>query len=327
MKRIIIAAIAVIGLLVGCGPAKDTALKKDVTAEDAKRSLEKAETDILEAQKAGADEMAKDLMVLARDHFKFAQEFMKNSDYPLTVEKASKSSEYSSRAKQEALTLVMIDKAEKAINEAGLKDTKKLFKEKLEGAKSKLVSAKAYYKDKQNERAYADAKQAYEDAMEVIRTYELEAKLADTIKEAEGLIKEAKGRGAAKHAAELLASAEKNLAEAKARQKDADIIKGVEFAQKAVDDAKAALSACEAANAKKYIVKSGDCLWRISNNKATFGDPFLWPLIYKLNAGQIKDPELIYPAQEFLVPTDPSKVQLDKAREDATQYREEKRKK
>jgi nucleoid-associated protein YgaU len=50
---------------------------------------------------------------------------------------------------------------------------------------------------------------------------------------------------------------------------------------------------------KSYTVKRGDCLWRISEKE--YLNPFMWPLIYWSNKGQIKDPDLIFPGQVFKI--------------------------
>lgn len=51
-----------------------------------------------------------------------------------------------------------------------------------------------------------------------------------------------------------------------------------------------------------YLVVSGDNLWNIAGQQAIYANPFMWPLIYKANSGQIKDADLIYPGQYFYVP-------------------------
>jgi len=51
-----------------------------------------------------------------------------------------------------------------------------------------------------------------------------------------------------------------------------------------------------------YLVVSGDNLWSISGQDTIYGDPYMWPLIYKANSGQIKDADLIYPGQYFYIP-------------------------
>ncbi|MBT8433723.1 MAG: hypothetical protein KJN95_03640, partial [Gammaproteobacteria bacterium] len=44
-----------------------------------------------------------------------------------------------------------------------------------------------------------------------------------------------------------------------------------------------------------YLVVSGDNLWNIAGQDTIYGNPFMWPLIYKTNSGQIKDADLIFP--------------------------------
>jgi len=69
---------------------------------------------------------------------------------------------------------------------------------------------------------------------------------------------------------------------------------------------------------QKYIVVTGDTLWGISGMDIIYKDNFLWPLIFKTNRDQIKDPDLIYPKQEFLIHHDFSLSDLEKARKDAS---------
>ena len=51
-----------------------------------------------------------------------------------------------------------------------------------------------------------------------------------------------------------------------------------------------------------YTVVRGDHLWGIAKKQEHYGNPFAWPVIYKANREQIKDPDLIYPNQVFKVP-------------------------
>ncbi len=56
-------------------------------------------------------------------------------------------------------------------------------------------------------------------------------------------------------------------------------------------------------SAGTYTVVSGDNLWSISGQAAVYGNPYQWPLIYKANADQIEDADLIFPGQEFDIPS------------------------
>lgn len=59
------------------------------------------------------------------------------------------------------------------------------------------------------------------------------------------------------------------------------------------------------ANAKPpfdvYSVVSGDYLWRIAQKPDIYGDPFQWIRIYTKNRDLIKDPDLIFPGQDFKI--------------------------
>jgi len=61
-----------------------------------------------------------------------------------------------------------------------------------------------------------------------------------------------------------------------------------------------------------YTVESGDNLWSISGQAAVYGNPYQWPLIYKANAAKIQDADLIFPGQEFDIPT-ASAAEIDAA--------------
>jgi len=65
-----------------------------------------------------------------------------------------------------------------------------------------------------------------------------------------------------------------------------------------------------------YTVVRGDCLWNIAKKKEHYANPFAWPVIYKANRDQIKNPDLIFPKQIFKIPnlTEEEKSKYDKIR-------------
>lgn len=65
-----------------------------------------------------------------------------------------------------------------------------------------------------------------------------------------------------------------------------------------------------------YTVVNGDCLWNIAKKKDHYANPFAWPIIYKANRDQIKNPDLIFPKQVFKIPnlTEEEKAKYDKIR-------------
>ena len=62
-----------------------------------------------------------------------------------------------------------------------------------------------------------------------------------------------------------------------------------------------------------HTVEKGENLWGISESSDGYGDPFQWPIIYKANLDQIKDPDLIYPNQKFEIPRDASDAEIESA--------------
>ncbi len=50
-----------------------------------------------------------------------------------------------------------------------------------------------------------------------------------------------------------------------------------------------------------YTVVVGDYLWKIAGKKDIYANPYQWMRIYSYNKEQIKDPDLIYPKQEFKI--------------------------
>ncbi|HET9678977.1 MAG TPA: hypothetical protein VFP95_00280 [Gammaproteobacteria bacterium] len=66
-----------------------------------------------------------------------------------------------------------------------------------------------------------------------------------------------------------------------------------------------------------YSVVPGDNLWNISGKGSVYGNPYMWPLIYKNNSGAIEDPDLIYPDQRFDIKSHPMQGEVDAAVEHA----------
>ncbi len=67
----------------------------------------------------------------------------------------------------------------------------------------------------------------------------------------------------------------------------------------------------------RYTVVRGDTLWAIAGLHTIYGNPYQWPLIYKANAGQIQDADLIHPEQVLVIPRDASASDVEAAIEHA----------
>jgi nucleoid-associated protein YgaU len=62
-----------------------------------------------------------------------------------------------------------------------------------------------------------------------------------------------------------------------------------------------------------YTVAKNDNLWSISGMGEIYGTPYNWPLIYKSNASQINDADLIFPGQVLDIPRGSSQSAIDAA--------------
>jgi LysM repeat protein len=67
----------------------------------------------------------------------------------------------------------------------------------------------------------------------------------------------------------------------------------------------------------KYRVKKGETLVDIARRREIFNDPYLWPLIYKANRDQIRDPQVIFPGQQLTIPRDITREDMLEARTEA----------
>jgi len=145
---------------------------------------------------------------------------------------------------------------------------------------------------KKQQEAAAQAREAGQKA-------ELEKKLAEMQKKAEEAEKEARRREElAKKQMEIREERRKRLAEA---QKKAAAAKAAVEAEKAAAVKAAEESAAaEAAAARKYVVKPGDTLSQIALE--FYGNANEWRKIHEANKEIIKNPGLIYPGQEFVIP-------------------------
>ena len=64
-------------------------------------------------------------------------------------------------------------------------------------------------------------------------------------------------------------------------------------------------------------VQAGESLADISARPEVYDDSDLWPLIYKANRDQIKDPREIFVGQNLVIPRDKSNAEIDAARQEA----------
>jgi nucleoid-associated protein YgaU len=84
----------------------------------------------------------------------------------------------------------------------------------------------------------------------------------------------------------------------------------LEEQRKAAEEARAASSAKPAAPAREYVppqpaaytVRRGETLPQIAARSEIYNDSTLWPLIYRANRDQIRDPKQLWPGQVLRIP-------------------------
>ncbi len=67
----------------------------------------------------------------------------------------------------------------------------------------------------------------------------------------------------------------------------------------------------------QVVVDEGETLFTLAGRKDIYADALLWPLIYKANRDQIKDPQQIFKGQVFTIPRDKSQQEQETARREA----------
>lgn len=202
--------------------------------------------------------------------------------------------------------------AEEALNEATALMEKKKYKEAREKALDALkLSRDAHSSAIANKNAMnQSAEEMYEMALATLEaanqagayTY-AEAQMLD----AQRTLEEAKKAYLAGDYATAKQLAEAGLAKAQEVKRIAEQVK----AQKDAEQSRriAVEMADPGASPRPYptehVVIKGETLWWIAEYKQIYDDPFQWPVIYKANRSQIKDPDLIFPDQRFVIPREP----------------------
>lgn len=114
---------------------------------------------------------------------------------------------------------------------------------------------------------------------------------------------------AAAHESRMTADQKSKYRDALAAVKDADGRRAYDLASALM----ATLDTSAGTAADAYRVAPGDSLWGISGRTSIYDNPYYWPMIFKANAGQIKDADLIYPGQNFAIPRGYDSADVDAA--------------
>jgi hypothetical protein len=96
----------------------------------------------------------------------------------------------------------------------------------------------------------------------------------------------------------LLAGGEVEQARSLLQTAPADCLTAQEFSRQA----RLVAASRAPAQTERYSVVRGDTLWSIAARQTIYRNPFMWPLIYRANRVQIRDPDRIFSRQLLTIP-------------------------
>ncbi len=157
----------------------------------------------------------------------------------------------------------------------------------------------------------------YMDAMDTAqRSHQKLALLPEVVeKKKAALIKEKNSKAVSQQSAEEIIK----VAQQKASQIIEDARKKAQniLLEAQITAAKARLEEFERIYPATYKVKEGETIIDIARRREIFNDQFMWPLIYKSNRDQMRDPKVVFPGQILSIPRDVSFEELIEARKQA----------
>lgn len=277
--------------------------------------LSDAETEVNKKNAKGAqekiDEATKKLESATRKtHKGIAEEKIEEAENALAETKKSKLRELFSSEIQKASTL--ITESKKLYDSKSFKDSIAQSEEAiklLKGVNTSLITKAEELKKRAN-----DQIESAENSLKKIQESEMKDSYKDDIEKAIPLISRSKELYREESYQESIAASDEAL----------KILTAITIAmEKRAEEARLSR---EGYKGGEYVVKLNpqkrDCLWRIAFY--VYKDARLWPLIYTANRKKIKDPDLIYPGQRFIIPPIPQKEKKEDASRDESAVLEDK---
>lgn len=286
-----------------------------------------AEIEMLNAMEFASVEHAQ-----AAAAFNEASQLHNNAQYRPSIQKSQEALGHTADAKVKSLAmlpqlrdqLVALEQEAESLS----KDRGQEFaKEQLDTAKQKILESDKSLNEQHIAAATSSMLMA-RDALTQAKTAIERGKAGESLEAAKSLHMEISQRGTAQHFAEELTEAESLIAYSGELFHKENYSESYDASQQAVtvlntmliamakkeetlalqsqqiEQAAAPTKVEEPQKHAEYIVqynpKARDCLWRIALN--IWRNARLWPLIYIANKDQIKDPDLIFPGQRFVIP-------------------------
>lgn len=270
---------------VPAGEARDKALASVPVLEKAIESLA-AEADKL--KKNRGDEFAAEDIAATLSHLNDAKTNIQSKSLKEAHAKVKDSESLLASAKDktnQGVAVEKLDAADKSLKKLGESDLKEPFSADIDKAAGLVARGREDLTTKQYEASLQKADEAAA----------LIASIGASVDKKREETKAADEKGVQAELDKKKVEPEKKPGEAdKTPDKKIDVQTGVQATEYVV----------------VYNPASRDCLWKIAQN--AYQDPMLWPLIYQANKDQIKDPDLIFPGQKFIIPSIPKKVEPGK---------------
>ncbi len=264
------------------------------------KEMADAEAAVSAAKAAEADVYVPSEYKSAEDMLNQAKDEVRQKEYKIARDSAIKTKGLADSAKEHAITA-----KEKAKNEANgiLADLKSAIDD------ADRAGARRFYPDdfRGLDNTLGELKSAYqsEKYLDVISKGGTAVAKARKLADMSKVAAEEEARRKAEEEARRREEEERRRAEDERRRVEEEARRKAEEARQAEEARRAAEeeeARRRAAKPETYSVVRGDCLWNVSKKDKIYDNPFMWPLIYKENRSQIRDPDLIFPKQELKVP-------------------------
>ena len=261
--------------------------------------------EVQDAEEALKAAYAAEATVYAPDEFARAQQNFYLSKREIDKRSYKKALSLLEDAEQEALLAITksqagktIELADKQLYGSDLVQLKKYITDVSDIAEKSLEKAASAYKSEK----YTEAKQEAELSLQLSKELPklLEKKISEESKKSSEAIEMEK---ISKHARAMVEEA----------QKEADAI--IAKAQREAADTRARV--LEKWFPSSYTVGKGDKLRIIAGRKEIYNDPYQWPLIYKANRDQIRDPHMLFVGQQLVIPRTVTIEEVREARRQA----------
>ncbi|MCK5256075.1 MAG: LysM peptidoglycan-binding domain-containing protein [Deltaproteobacteria bacterium] len=252
---------------------------------------EEAEEALNIAFKAEAPVYAPGEYTRAKEKFHLAEIEMDKRKYGKAQDLLEESKEDAQIARYKSQAGKAIKLAKEEINKSNLIQLEKYIIEVSYKAKQSLKKAESAFESEK----YNLARQKAELSLQLFKELPklLEEKAPEARKE-EKMLREVKKivEDAEEEAAAIIAKAQKEAAAIRAR-------------------------VLEKRFPSSYKVKRGDTLRIIAGRREIYNDPYQWPIIYKANRDQIRDPHMLFVGQKLVIPRNVTIEEVREARKQA----------